>query len=184
MDFQTLEIGDYISGGVAIERKSEDFLDFKRLKTQAAIMKSTYGDRSYLVVEHNLDDIVELSTNYFHKDMKTSILGIVASLAVREKIVPIFCSNQAYAAYIIRALCEKGNDSKISAIKLSKPRVKKKDRQVHFLCGLPGIEETIALRLLDKFGTVQTIINASEEEFLGIEKLGKIKVEKILNVLR
>jgi len=115
--------------------------------------------------------------------MKKSILGIVASLAVREGIVPIFCSNQAYAAYIIRALCEKGNDKKISIIKLSRPRVKKKDKQIHLLCGLPGIDETMAQRLLNRFSTVRAIMNAKEDELLEIEKIGKIKVQKILDVL-
>ena len=169
---------------MAIERKSEDFLDFRRLKSQAAIMKKTYGTKGFLVVEHNLDDLIEISKIHFHRDMKKSILGIVASLAVREGIVPIFCSNQAYAAYIIRALCEKGNDGKVSVIKLSRPRVKKKDKQIHLLCGLPGVEEIMAQRLLDKFGTVQAIMNATDDELIDVEKMGKTKAGKILEVLR
>lgn len=167
-----------------IERKSHDFLDFKRLKMQASIMKNAYGENAYLVVEHNLDDLIKESKQYFQRDKTTHILGMVASLAEREKLVPIFCSNQQYAAYIIKSLCFKGNDGRVSDVKISKPRSKKLDYQIHFLCGLPGVEEEIAKRLLDKFGTVQNLVNATKEDLQEVERIGKVKAENIYKVLR
>lgn len=181
--FETLEIGDYLCGDVAIERKSHDFLDFKRLKVQAAILKNAYGNKAFLVVEHNLDDIIANSGKHFNNDKTKQILGMVASLAIREGLVPIFCSNPEYAAYIIHALCEKGNDGKESVIKKSRPRQSHQDRQIHFLCGIPGVEEVLAQRLLEKFGTVKDIANATVEQIQKVEGVGQKKAHAIMEVM-
>jgi Fanconi anemia group M protein len=183
MKFETLEIGDYLCGEVCIERKSYDFLDFKRLKTQAAIIKNAYGDKAFLVVEHNLDNIIVNSFRHFKDDKTTQILGMVASLAVREGLVPIFCSNPEYAAYIIKALCEKGNDGKEPTIKKSKPRQSHQDKQIHFLCGISGIEEVLAQRLLERFKSIKELSNATIEQIQEVEGIGQKKAYDILKTL-
>lgn len=184
IELTKLEIGDYLCGKVAIERKRSDFLDFKRLKTQARILKDAYGNDAYLVVEWNLDDVVKESTFHFKKDMKNNILGMVASLCSREKLVPIFCSNSEYASYIIKSLCEKGNEEKKKDAKKSKPRQKKGDQVIHFLCGLPYIDDVMAKRLLDEFHTVHNIMNADLEDLRKVHGIGKRKGQIIYEILR
>lgn len=153
------------------------------MKTQVIIIKEKYADNSYLVVDKNLDDLIQLSKKYHKKDMKNQILGFVASLSVRYKAIPLFCSNPEYASYIIARLCEKANDNKKVNVYHSKPRVKKSDKQIHLLCGLPMVEEEIAMRLLNKFGTPMAIFNATEKELLAVEGVGKKTVESIKEVL-
>ena len=183
LKFDTLEIGDYLSGEVAVERKSWDFLDFKRLKTQAVILKNKYGNKAFLVVEHNLDEIILQSKSIYKDDKTTHILGMVASLSVRTGLIPIFASCPKYAAYIIKALCEKGNDGKVVNTKISRPRQLHSDKVIHMLCGISGIEEVIAQRMLDKFGTIKNISNASFEQITEIEGIGEKKAKEIIQVM-
>jgi len=180
---ETLDIGDYLSGGVIIERKSDDFLDFKRVKTQIHLIKEKYGENSYLIVDRNLDTLIEASRFHYKKDMKNQILGFVASLSVRYKAVPLFCSNSEYTSYIIARICEKANDNKKANVYHSKPREKKMDKQIHLLCGLPNIDEKIAIRLLESFKTVRGVFQATEEELLEIDGIGKKKAKTILELI-
>ena len=180
---ETLELGDYLSGDVIIERKSSDFLNFSRLKTQIILIKEKYGDKGYLIVDKNLDDLIRESKKHYNKDMKNQILGFVASLSVRYKAIPLFCSNPEYCSYIIARICEKANDNKKLNVHHTKPREKKSDKQIHILCGLSNIDEKIAKRLLNQFKTVRGVTNASEEELLKIDGIGNKKALTIIEEL-
>lgn len=180
---ETLKLGDYLSGDVIIERKSDDFLNFTRLKTQIMLIKEKYGDKAYLIVDKNLDDLIEDSRIHFNKDMKNQILGFVASLSVRYKAVPLFTSNPEYCSYIIARICEKANDNKKLNVYHAKPREKKKDKQIHMLCGMSNIDEKIAKRLLERFKTVKGVINASEEELLKIDGIGNKKALSMIELI-
>ena len=117
--------------------------------------------------------------------MSKSILGMVASLAVRFDTPPIFCSNKKYAAYIIKSLLEKGNDGKVvENIRGIRPTQKHKDKQIHILCSFPNISETLATRLINEFGDLVSIFKATPEELNQIEGIGKIKAGEIYEVLR
>lgn len=181
---ETLELGDYLSGDVLIERKSTDFLDFTRLKKQILLIKEKYGDKSYIVVDKNLDYLIDNSGKYYKKDMKKYILGFVASLCVRYNAVPLFCSNPEYASYIIARMCEKGNDNKsVANVYHAKPREKKGDKQIHLVCGLSNVEEKIAKRLLERFKTIRGIFNATEKELMEIQGIGKKKAQDIIELI-
>ena len=147
------------------------------------LIKEKYGDKSYLIVDRNLDTLIEESRLHFNKDMQNQILGFVASLSVRYKAVPLFCSNPEYTSYIIARICEKANDSKKLNIYHSKPREKKKDKQIHFLCGLSNIDEKIAKRLLERFKTPKGVCDATEEELLEIDGIGKKKANTIFEII-
>ena len=147
------------------------------------MIKEKYGDRSYLVVDRNLDTLIEESKYHHKRDMTNNILGFVASLSVRYKAVPLFCSNSEYASYIIAKICEKANDTKKVNVYHSKPREKKKDKQIHLLCGIPNVDEELAKRLLKRFKTIKGVFDASEEELLEIDGIGKKKAQTILELI-
>ena len=52
------------------------------------------------------------------------------------------------------------------------------------LRALPGVGEKLAEELLKKFGSIENIAKASEEELMEVEKLGKKKAKRIVEVLR
>jgi Fanconi anemia group M protein len=178
-------VGDYICGVVGVERKSDDFLDFDRVVMQAKELKANFGDKAYLIVECNLDELVEKSKEHFHQDMTNSILGMVASLAARVGIVPLFLSNEKYMAYVMKGIFEKGNDGKkVENIKPIRPRETKHDREVHVICGYQNIDHILAERLLNHFGSIQAIVMATKEQLMEVEGIGDIKAQQIFEVSR
>lgn len=185
LTFETNSIGDYICGVVGIERKSDDFLGFDRMVEQVKELKQGFGDKAFLVVDCNLDDLIEQSQNHFHKDMESAILGMVASLCTRIGIVPLFCSNKRYTARIMKGLFEKGNDGKTNEhLKPIRPRETHKDRQIHMLCGYPNVDSVIAERLLKHFGSVKAVVNADQKELQQVEGIGETKAKQIYEISR
>jgi ERCC4-type nuclease len=48
---------------------------------------------------------------------------------------------------------------------------------------LPGIGRDIAVRLLEKFGSVEKVVTADEDELAEVEGIGKIKAKRIRAIL-
>lgn len=63
-----------------------------------------------------------------------------------------------------------------------RPKGKRK-RQLYILQGLPGIGPERAERLLDRFGSIQNVINASSEDLLSVQGIGKEVARKIQDIL-
>lgn len=55
----------------------------------------------------------------------------------------------------------------------------KKSRQIYLLQGLPGVGHERALRLLEKFGSVEAVICAGREELLTVEGIGAKTADRI-----
>lgn len=137
------------------------------------------------MVDCNLDDLIEKSKEHFHQDMSKSILGMVASLAARIGLVPLFLSNKQYTAYVMKGIFEKANDGKpVANIKPIRPRETKHDREVHVLCGYPNIDNVLATRLINHFGSIQAVVNASQEDLQQVDGVGEIKAKQIYEVSR
>jgi len=60
---------------------------------------------------------------------------------------------------------------------------RRKSRQLFILQGLPGIGRDIAVRLLEKFGSVEKVVTADEDELAEVEGIGKIKAKRIRAIL-
>ena len=60
---------------------------------------------------------------------------------------------------------------------------RKKTRQIFLLQGLPGIGRDKAVKLLEKFGSVEEVITADEDELAEVDGIGKITARKIRTVL-
>jgi ERCC4-type nuclease len=55
----------------------------------------------------------------------------------------------------------------------------KKGRQLHILQGLPGVGPDRALRLLEKFGSVEAVMRAGLEDLMAIEGIGAKTADRI-----
>jgi ERCC4-type nuclease len=60
----------------------------------------------------------------------------------------------------------------------------KKARQIFILQGLPGIGRKKAELLIEKFGTVQAVINAEKEDLACVYGFGEKTIEDIKNTIR
>jgi Fanconi anemia group M protein len=58
-----------------------------------------------------------------------------------------------------------------------------KSRQLYILQGLPQVGSTVAGRLLEHFGSVSKIMQASIEELMRVEGIGKVSAKKIRDIL-
>jgi ERCC4-type nuclease len=55
----------------------------------------------------------------------------------------------------------------------------KKRRQLYILQGLPGVGHERALRLLEKFGSVEKVVRASRDDLLNVAGIGAKTVDRI-----
>ncbi len=60
---------------------------------------------------------------------------------------------------------------------------RRKARQLYILQGLPGIGRCKAVRLLEKFGSIQNVVTAGEEALAEVEGIGKASAKRIRAVL-
>jgi Fanconi anemia group M protein len=58
-----------------------------------------------------------------------------------------------------------------------------KSRQLYILQGLPKVGPTVARRLLEHFRSVSNAMNATVEDLLQVEGVGRITAENIREVL-
>ena len=56
-------------------------------------------------------------------------------------------------------------------------------RQLYVLQGFPGVGPYLAKRLLNHFGTVAAVLDASSEKLKGVKGVGRVTAETIREVL-
>jgi ERCC4-type nuclease len=68
-----------------------------------------------------------------------------------------------------------------------KPKMRKvesiEERKENVLCAIQGIGVPTSKKLLEKFGSVNAVANASEEDLKTIEKLGDKNIKRIIETL-
>ena len=178
-----LDIGDYQVGEeTIIERKSaNDFVESLldgRLFKQA--IKLSVFEKPVFLIEGNID-LVAKNRNI----NMAQIYGAMFSLIFEFKIPLFFSFNEYESADIIYFLAKREQLRKERPISLRK--VKKTEDinllQQYVIEGLPYIGPTLAIRLLEKFGSIKAIFNTSLERLQKIEGIGKKKAEKIFNLI-
>ncbi|RLI34777.1 DEAD/DEAH box helicase [Candidatus Bathyarchaeota archaeon] len=179
VELKSLEIGDYVvSGEVAVERKRlEDFarsLMDGRLFEQARSLVSAYPRAVLLVEGENLG--VNLSPQAFW--------GALLSLLYDFKLPVVWVRNAKEAAHVIMLLARREQEESKSypTLRGGKPPTLR-ELQEFIVSGLPGVETTLAKRLLKFFGSVEAVFTASREELLKVKGVGEKLAERIRRVL-
>jgi len=181
IDFQKLEVGDYIVGDFVIERK--EFGDFvnsmisKRLVSQLKDLSKC--EKKFLILEG-------FGYNYSRFNVhENAIRGMILSV-VNSFDVPVIYSldSEETAKYLI-LLAKRIENGKVSEVSLrpSRSSLSLEEQKQFILEGFPGIGPSLAKRLLEKFGSLENIFNASEEELLEIERFDEAKVRKFKEIL-
>jgi len=175
---QRLPLGDYeIDKTLLFERKT--LLDLTasikdgRLFRQACKLASS-PMRSAIILEGTSKDIIA------SKMRREAIQGALITLTVvlglpllRSKDAEETARLMLYAAKQIRAI-------EFSALPRRVKRPKGKHKiQLHFLQGLPGVGPERAKRMLDKFGSIEAVIIASQHDLMNVPGIGKHLANKI-----
>ncbi|ABU82240.1 ERCC4 domain protein [Ignicoccus hospitalis KIN4/I] len=183
--FKNMPVADYaVSDRVGIERKSvSDFLKSLadgRLFNQARRLKEVY-QKPFIIVEGKWD--------WVEKAERTSKAAspALASLVYDFGIGIIYTLTKEDTARVIKFLAEReqGENKRRVPVKLQgKPPIGDvRQWQLFLVQCLPGVGPKLAEKLLERFGSVRAVFNASVAELSKVEGLGTNKAQEIVKVL-
>lgn len=181
VEIKTMAVGDYqISDEVIIERKTaKDFVDSildKRLFKQANDLREEFK-KPIIILEGD-----NFYSGFINPD---AIRGSMASIALDFGISIIPTRNSQDTAAMIKRIAvreQKGDKTPIS-IRTERKPVNMWEQQQFIVESLPNIGPVNAKRLLEHFGSVTNIINASVEELKKVEGIGDKTAKNIKNVV-
>lgn len=178
---QAMAVGDYqVSDEVVIERKTaKDFVDSivdRRLFKQARSLMEEFK-RPLIILEG--DDLYNGMIN------PNAIRGSIASIALDFGISIIPTRNAQDTAAMIKriAIREQSGEKTPIQIRTDKKPVNLWEQQLFIIESLPNIGPVNAKNLLEHFGTVANIINASESQLQEVEGIGKKTAANIRKVV-
>lgn len=178
---QAMAVGDYqVSDEVVIERKTaKDFVDSivdKRLFKQARSLMEEFK-RPLIILEG--DDLYNGMIN------PNAIRGSIASIALDFGISIIPTRNAQDTAAMIKriAIREQSGEKTPIQIRTDKKPVNLWEQQLFIIESLPNIGPVNAKNLLEHFGAVANIINASESQLQEVEGIGKKTAANIRKVV-
>ncbi len=181
-----LETGDYIvkhgNYEVAVERKEiNDFLNSiadGRVFRQCHSLAARYP-LSFLAIVGDLDEA--LKERMFSRSAVVSAIVSIAVKNLQGQVVPLIFTKEDEFCLALKAIDSRLREGDLRIL----PRLKKDERpQIAMLTAIPGIGEKKAEKLLEKFGNVQRIANASIAELMRVEGIGEKKARQIYRIFR
>ena len=177
----SMAVGDYqVSDEVVIERKTaKDFVDSiidKRLFKQARELSEEFK-RPLLILEG--DDIYN---GMLHPN---AVRGTLAAIAIDFGISIIPTRNSQDTAAMIKriAVREQNGEKTPIQIRTDKKPTSLWEQQLFIVESLPNIGPVNAKNLLQHFGSVEKVLNASENELMEVEGIGKKTANNIRKVV-
>ncbi|MGC9780181.1 MAG: DEAD/DEAH box helicase family protein [Candidatus Heimdallarchaeota archaeon] len=178
LDFKQLECGDYVlSDRVAVEyKKGDDLLSSiidGRLFEQLGLLTNAY-QIPILLLEG-------FPSGGIHPE---AIAGALSSFMIDFGVSIIQTQNSEETATILKRIAMREQKSKRrkpmirKAMKLSNPNAS----AIQVISSYPGINRTLASRLLESLGSVRNVINASENDLKVIDGLGPKKSQKFVKL--
>ena len=180
VDVRKIAPGDYVLGPIGVERKAlSDFFNSlvrKRLFEQVQRLRDAYP-QPLVILE---GDLAEIST-YKHPQ---SILGAILALEVGERVPIVTTADKEQTALILSILWKRQEKGAAEYGLRHKPKAMSVEQRQRFLVtGLPSIGETLARNLLERFGSVRAVFNASEDELRHTPKIGEVKAAEIARLV-
>jgi Fanconi anemia group M protein len=77
---------------------------------------------------------------------------------------------------------EQQRENRSVAVRHGKP-LSDMERQLYLLCGLPGVSDILAKRLLERFGSVAAVFTAPVRDLAEVEGVGPARASEIRRVL-
>lgn len=183
VELRLLDVADYVIGDRAIERKTiDDFassLFSGRLFEQAKRLVESYVS-PVMVIEGDLRTALQ-------KVSRPRVFwGSLVSLVLQYEIRPFFTPDKQHTAELIftYAVHLSRRRRGIPPFIARKPRIST-DAQAQLLIvgSLPSIGPRLALRLLERFGTVRRIFEATRSELAVRGGIGGARAQRVASVL-
>jgi ERCC4-related helicase len=179
---QQLEIGDYVlSSRIGIERKTvDDFLNSLiegKLFVQMKNLRTAYS-RPVLIVE---GEGLLTKRNISHNAIFGSFVSIIVDFGI--PIITTHSAQETADFLTVMAQREQKSGEKAVATRGEKPARSISEQQQFLVEGLPNVSSVLAQRLLQHFGSIRAITNASEEDLCQVQGIGKNTATEILKIL-
>ena len=180
VEITRLDIGDALLRGVIFEfKRPEDFVSSifnNHLFIQLANMTEKY-QYAFLLVSGSY---VQTQLVYDSRATVHNFDGVIASCIARG-CTPIFSGSMETSLRLVDVISKKMTDGKQRDRPIK--RVSIKDKQVGIISTLPGIGSSRAKTLLVHFGSIISILCASEKELCEVKDIGPRTARKIRVVL-
>ncbi len=153
-----LPIGDYLINNHVIERKTVNDLKSsiidKRIITQIKGLKQ--AKNPVLIIEGVNEKMYQ---GIIHEN---AFRGFIISLVMNHKIPIVYTFGpEDTAKYLLRL--DKRSSASVSSLRFTRPVMSLQEQMQYVLEGFPGIGPVTSKKLLEQLGTIQEIMNASEE---------------------
>ncbi len=177
-----LSIADYVithsSYSIAVERKNaNDYVN--------SILDGRLFDQVYnLSKSYEVSFICIIGTPDFDRLKKEAFLGSLLSIALKTKgrVVPVQFENEFDFCLALKLLNRQVENGKVTAFPML--RKFKVEDSIAMLTAIPGIGVEKARRLLNRFGSVYNIVNASIADLMKVEGIGEKQAKRIYNFVR
>ena len=176
-----LSYGDYvINDSITIERKTaRDFL--------ISIIDGRLFNQLSNLKRYCINPILLIEGNPLNTDINMDDMAIRGALISAQAIwcIPVIFSRTKEETKDIMVMIGKQEEACMDVVPLRggyRPK-RLKSKQLFVLQGLPKVGPTMAKRLLEHFKTVSNVINATVEDLMKIEGVGKASAEKIREVI-
>jgi Fanconi anemia group M protein len=179
---QQLNTGDYVlSTRIGVERKTvDDYLQSLidgKLFEQVARLRDAYP-RPILIIE---GEGLLTKRNISHN----AIFGSIVSITVDFGVPIITTKNPHETADLLYVMAkrEQRDEKRPIAVRGEKTPMSLREKQQFIVEGLPNVSAVLAKRLLERFGSIKDIVNASEEELREVAGIGKGIASEIVEIL-
>jgi Fanconi anemia group M protein len=184
IDIQTLEVADYVvSNRCAFERKDlEDFFksifEDRKFFGQIGDMASSY-ERPVLIIEGG-DPFLSGRNVY-----PSAIQGILNTIAVSFRCPTLYSLNAADTAKIIYQIAKREQTEERRPVSVHGKRSKMSPKQLkeYVVSSIPELGPVITRRLLNRFGSVRGVFNASFNELQEVDEVGPATAKKIIETV-
>jgi Fanconi anemia group M protein len=180
LELKQLQVGDFLlSKDVCVEYKTyEDFaasvIDNRLLVQLRSLTQYT---KPLLVIEGDIDE-------HTRQLNSAALYGMLSAVAVSYRIPIIQTKNPTQTAELLMTIAKREQtDSKDSFTFHAAKPLDDKTLQEYIISSLPGIGGSLAKQLLKHFGSVQQILEASQEDLKKVSLIGEKKAQEIRRIL-
>ena len=181
LTIERLEYGDYkIGDKILIERKTaRDFVDTlveRDLIGQIRRMSEEVAKPVLIIEGEDLYSQRNINPNAIRGALSAITIGMGVSEFRTEN-----SSDTAEMLYVM-ASREAGGSTSLRSAHQQKAYRSKRENQEYIISSFPGVGLKNARALLEKFGTIQNILNADEDELESVPGIGRKIAESILDI--
>lgn len=177
-----LDVADYVithySYAIAVERK--DASDYVSSIADGRLFDQIYN----LTKSYELSFLCIIGTPDFYRLKKEAFLGSFLSIALksRGRIIPIRVESETDFCLILKSLNKQVENGRLKAFPML--RKSKVEDSVAMLTAIPGIGIEKAQRLINRFGSVYGVVNASISDLMRVEGIGEKQAKRIYDFVR